>query len=486
MNDADDQLGLQDAMHIVAIMGDLSMGQPMDHSWRVAALVEKLAREMDCDDATLVHARQTALLRWSGCTANAPEVAATISDDVAGRGAMLALQLDQIEFLVTPQALGDQTTLISSIHCEVSSLIATTMGLDVAVADALHCVFERWNGTGNPRGLLADAIPNLALMVSVCSDLEVFSRVHGLASALNLLAQRANAIYPANMVKHLQARAGQWLEEISRAPTESPGARIHGSVNMALIGQVIDLKLPWLTGQSRTVVKMCDEVAALIGVSADKRITLRRAGWLHGIGRVTIPNSIWGRADKLTAGEYERVRLVPYWTVRAGMQIESLAAAAELASHAHEYLDGTGYFRGLNSATLSIESRILTAVVAWEEHAAERPWRTAMAPLQALAQISTPEQAARFDPEVLRTLAACLAPRSKQSFRLPRSESVLSARETEVLRRISLGDSNKMAAQRLNISPSTVRTHLESIFKKLQCSTRAACTLRASILGLLD
>jgi DNA-binding CsgD family transcriptional regulator len=62
---------------------------------------------------------------------------------------------------------------------------------------------------------------------------------------------------------------------------------------------------------------------------------------------------------------------------------------------------------------------------------------------------------------------------------------VLSARERDVLHRISLGDSNKMAAQRLGISPSTVRTHLESAFKKLDCKTRAACTLRASLLGLL-
>jgi DNA-binding CsgD family transcriptional regulator len=43
-----------------------------------------------------------------------------------------------------------------------------------------------------------------------------------------------------------------------------------------------------------------------------------------------------------------------------------------------------------------------------------------------------------------------------------------------VLRRISLGESNKEAARALQISPSTVRTHVESIFRKLQCSTRAA------------
>ena len=64
--------------------------------------------------------------------------------------------------------------------------------------------------------------------------------------------------------------------------------------------------------------------------------------------------------------------------------------------------------------------------------------------------------------------------------------SLLTARELDVLQRVSLGDSNKEAAQNLGISPSTVRTHLESIFNKLGCKTRAACTLRASLLGLLS
>lgn len=65
------------------------------------------------------------------------------------------------------------------------------------------------------------------------------------------------------------------------------------------------------------------------------------------------------------------------------------------------------------------------------------------------------------------------------------SGSPLSERETEVLRRISMGGSNKEVARQLGISPSTVRTHVESVFRKLQCTTRAAATLKALTLGLI-
>jgi DNA-binding CsgD family transcriptional regulator len=54
-----------------------------------------------------------------------------------------------------------------------------------------------------------------------------------------------------------------------------------------------------------------------------------------------------------------------------------------------------------------------------------------------------------------------------------------------VLARIAIGESNKEAAKVLGISPATVRTHLESAFRKLGCSTRAAATLKAMTMGLL-
>jgi len=61
----------------------------------------------------------------------------------------------------------------------------------------------------------------------------------------------------------------------------------------------------------------------------------------------------------------------------------------------------------------------------------------------------------------------------------------LTARERRVLLEISRGASNKQVARLLDISPSTVRTHVESIFRKLQCSTRTAATVKALALGVI-
>jgi len=94
------------------------------------------------------------------------------------------------------------------------------------------------------------------------------------------------------------------------------------------------------------------------------------------------------------------------------------------------------------------------------------------------------ERGGRFDGAVVQAVMAAASGHRSSVAAIPTSIS-LSERETDVLRRISLGDSNKEVARALNISPSTVRTHVESTFRKLGCSTRAAATLKASTMGLL-
>ena len=89
----------------------------------------------------------------------------------------------------------------------------------------------------------------------------------------------------------------------------------------------------------------------------------------------------------------------------------------------------------------------------------------------------------RFDPLVV---DAVLAAANGQRLKPPaKAATVLTDREAEVLARISLGESNKEVARSLAVSPSTVRTHVESILRKLECSTRAAATLKAYTLGII-
>lgn len=74
-------------------------------------------------------------------------------------------------------------------------------------------------------------------------------------------------------------------------------------------------------------------------------------------------------------------------------------------------------------------------------------------------------------------IASCLAER------LPGPE--LSARETEILRLIANGQTNKQIATRLSISEGTVRVHASNVFAKLGCSDRAQAVAVAFQRGIV-
>jgi DNA-binding NarL/FixJ family response regulator len=74
-------------------------------------------------------------------------------------------------------------------------------------------------------------------------------------------------------------------------------------------------------------------------------------------------------------------------------------------------------------------------------------------------------------------------------FSQPRLESdpvfpELTEREREILDLIARGETNTEIAQRLVLSPHTVRNHISSIFSKLQVADRAEAIIRARNAGL--
>ena len=158
----------------------------------------------------------------------------------------------------------------------------------------------------------------------------------------------------------------------------------------------------------------------------------------------------------------------------------------------YERLDSSGYFRSLDADSLCPPQRLLAAAAVYVALRSPRPWRAAHEPAATLTLLEAQVTGGRLDRAAVDAVLAAAAGRGAPatgtaSATTPASAArqILSAREVDVLQRISLGETNKEAARAMRISPSTVRTHVESIFRKLGCSTRAAATLRALTLGLI-
>lgn len=78
------------------------------------------------------------------------------------------------------------------------------------------------------------------------------------------------------------------------------------------------------------------------------------------------------------------------------------------------------------------------------------------------------------------------AARLMREVRAPESPESLTERETEVLRLIAAGLSNREIAQRLVIGEKTVKTHVSSILSKLGVTSRTQAALYAARIGLAN
>jgi HD-GYP domain-containing protein (c-di-GMP phosphodiesterase class II) len=125
------------------------------------------------------------------------------------------------------------------------------------------------------------------------------------------------------------------------------------------------LKSPFTLNHSRHVAELA-ETAALCGrLPAGDLAIMRRAALIHDIGRVGVSAGIWGKPGPLADGEWERVRLHPYYTERIFARAEALAPLGAMAAQHHERLDSSGYHRRLPGAALSRLARLLAAADAY-------------------------------------------------------------------------------------------------------------------------
>jgi HD-GYP domain-containing protein (c-di-GMP phosphodiesterase class II) len=244
-----------------------------------------------------------------------------------------------------------------------------------------------------------------------------------------------------------------------------------------------DLKSPYTAGHSRSVASLAGEAARASGLPAGDRTALRRAGWIHDMGRISVSVAVWDKPGPLVRDELEKVRLHPYVTERIFARSPFLAPVAVLAGAHHERVDGSGYHRAQRGVGLSVPARILAAADAYAALVAERPYRPQRTADEAAKALRAEASAGRLDADAV---DAVLAGAGHPARRRQAVVAGLTGREVEVLRLVARGLSNPQIAAELVLSRRTVEHHVEAVYAKLGVHSRSAVTLRAMQSGLLS
>jgi HD-GYP domain-containing protein (c-di-GMP phosphodiesterase class II) len=366
--------------------------------------------------------------------------------------------------------------------------------LPAAVSDSLGQVFERWDGRGNPG---RTAGPNL----------QPAARVWQVAHVVDLVAEQAG---PDQVAAELRRRAGRSLDPgMARAAAADAGALLsvrsgagtldavlgaepephrlvpEGELDavLAVFGLLGDLKSPCFRGHSRRVSELAEAAGNVAGRPESEVAALRRAGWVHDIGRVAVSSRIWERTGPLSEGEREAVRLHPYFTERVLARLPTLAGLAELAGAHHERCDGSGYHRGLSGVAFSTGAALLAAADAYTTAGEDRPHRRARTDPERAALLREHAAAGRLPASAVgAVLTAAGAVPPRRAARV----GVLTERERAVLDLVAAGLTNAAIGRRLGVSAKTVNAHLEHVYAKFGVSTRASAVVHAIQRGELS
>jgi HD-GYP domain-containing protein (c-di-GMP phosphodiesterase class II) len=505
------EIRLAELVASMSLATDLGLGQPMEHVLRSCVLGLRIAEDLGLDDDERAVVYYVALLAWLGCHADAHEQSAWFGDDIELRADRHLADRVDIRFVVGHVGRGepaarralrvgsllvagrDALAAMESTHCVIAGMFAMRLGLGPQVSDGLQHVFERWDGGGSPAGIAGEEIALSARIVVVADMVESFRRLGGVAAAIDAARGRAGGQLDPALAGHVCDHADRLLGGLDEAATwdaviaaEPTLARRMSGVELdealAAIADFADLKSPYTTGHSRGVAALAEAAALRAGLGEATAAELRRAGLLHDVGRLGVPNTIWDKPGPLSEAEMERVRMHPYLTQRTFSRSPRLAALAEVAAAHHERLDGSGYPRGLTGATLSPEARILAAADAYQAMSELRPHRPARSPEDAARELRDEVRSGRLDADAV---DAVLGAAGHRVARRREGPAGLTQREVEVLVLVARGLSNKAIAAELVVSPKTVGHHIEHIYRKIGSSTRAAASLFAMQNGLL-
>ncbi|MFA6312198.1 MAG: HD-GYP domain-containing protein [Sterolibacterium sp.] len=193
------------------------------------------------------------------------------------------------------------------------------------------------------------------------------------------------------------------LKDITRLLDGDDGvsiARLHEDLltSLLVMAWMVEARDPYTGGHLWRVSRFARLLASDAGLPEADVARISTGGFLHDLGKISVPDHILGKKDRLSDDEYAVIKTHPEvgWRMLSGHPLAKLAEAAVRAHH--ETPDGNGYPRGLAGNAVPLDARIVGICDAFDAMTSTRPYRRGMAIDKAL-QIIEDNLARQFDRE---------------------------------------------------------------------------------------
>lgn len=151
--------------------------------------------------------------------------------------------------------------------------------------------------------------------------------------------------------------------------------------------KLVELRDPYTDGHEKRVGQIAMAIGNELGLDQDRIEGLKIGGYIHDIGKISIPSEILTKPGKLLDVEYDLVKSHAQNGHDILKGIDFPWPIAEIAYQHHERMDGSGYPRGLVGDEILFEARIIAVADVVEAMASHRPYRSGIGLELALKEI---------------------------------------------------------------------------------------------------
>lgn len=421
------EVSLSEVISALTFALDLTDGAVPGHSLRSCLIGMRLAAVVGVPESDLCNLYYALLLKDIGCSDNllrfsqimgdgghTPWAASAWAGDLFSDPALLEkVWREVLPDVPLPGRIGRLLGSAAAADAprdtwETQSLRVTEMienlGMSATTVQAIHLTDERWDGSGLPSGLRGSSIPLLARICSVAQTLDALATEHGPETALRMVRSRRGTWFDPEIVRaaqqlHTSGKLWQFCQADVVEATRAEVMRGDPGLSSALtpervdriceaFGNVVDAISPFTYRHSIGVTDVAVSLAGALELAPERVSLIRRAAFLHDVGKLAVPNRILDKRGRLTPAEWVHITRHPALSGSILRRVGAFRELAALAAEHHERLDGSGYPFRLRGEQISLESRVIAIADCYAAMAEDRPYRPGLTVEQILANLA--------------------------------------------------------------------------------------------------
>ncbi len=166
------------------------------------------------------------------------------------------------------------------------------------------------------------------------------------------------------------------------------------------LAQAVEQRDPYTAGHCDRLSRYAVELGNALGLPRPQLLALHRGGFLHDIGKISVPDSILFKKSRLNEDEWTLMRSHTVRGEAICRPMKNLAPVLPIIRNHHERWDGSGYPDQLRGESIPLLARILQIADIYDALTTERPYKAALNTHEALEILAAETRNGWRDPEL--------------------------------------------------------------------------------------